>query len=458
MPVGSGTTTRTPWLSAHGKRWIATLLASLALLAACSSESVGRSGSTARPGPDGRIVVRTDQVLGPFDRRLLGTNVPAWLLPELVANQEFRDLTVASGTTLLRLPGGSWSSNYDWMGCELGDPQRCDATWAMRPSDFLGLLKATGLPAMWTVSMNGTAQEAAALVAFFNGSVDDDHPIGTDRNGFDWLTVGHWAQLRAERGYPEPMPIRYWEIGNEVYGAKESAGKNCASFGWEDVWTCDGTEYVTGTGDHDGFLQFREAMRAVDPDIEVGAVGVGDRSAFNHWDDAVMGGAGDAIDFYIVHHYGSNGDPPAEDVFGLPGNDWPRITGDVRDGFGDHGIGSDVPIAVTEHNLVAFIDGDDEKLMTTGGQRLLPGRDDRADGGERRHDREPVEPGQRPGGERRATTGCSTPRPTSAARRTTRWFCGLVSATNASRSKLAPASDSSVSTAGAAPMDRPGCS
>ena len=79
MPVGSGATTRTPWLSAHGKRWIATLLASLALLAACSSESVGRSGSTARPGPDGRIVVRTDQVLGPFDRRLLGTNVPAWL-------------------------------------------------------------------------------------------------------------------------------------------------------------------------------------------------------------------------------------------------------------------------------------------------------------------------------------------------------------------------------------------
>ncbi len=28
---------------------------------------------------------------------------------------------------------------------------------------------------MWTVSFNGTAQEAAALVAFFNGSVDDDH-------------------------------------------------------------------------------------------------------------------------------------------------------------------------------------------------------------------------------------------------------------------------------------------
>ena len=160
---------------------------------------------------------------------------------------------VASGTTLLRLPGGSWSNHYDWLGCELGDPQRCDWTWAMRPSDFLGLLEATGLPAMWTVSINGTAEEAAAAVAFFNGNVDDDRPIGSDRNGRDWLTVGHWAQLRADDGHPEPVPIRYWEVGNEVYGAVQAAGPGCASWGWEDVWTCDGTEYVEGTADHDGF-------------------------------------------------------------------------------------------------------------------------------------------------------------------------------------------------------------
>ena len=91
--------------------------------------------------------MHTDEVTGPFDRRLLGTNVPAWLSPDLVADPEFRALTVASGTTLLRLPGGSWSDDYDWLGCELGDPQQCDWTWAMRPSDFVDLLEATGLPA-----------------------------------------------------------------------------------------------------------------------------------------------------------------------------------------------------------------------------------------------------------------------------------------------------------------------
>ena len=128
---------------------------------------------------------------------------PLGSCPSWSTDEGFRELAVASGTTLLRLPGGSWSNHYDWLGCELGDPQRCDWTWAMRPSDFLGLLEATGLPAMWTVSINGTAEEAAAAVAFFNGDVDDDRPIGTDRNGRDWLTVGHWAQLRADHGHPE---------------------------------------------------------------------------------------------------------------------------------------------------------------------------------------------------------------------------------------------------------------
>ena len=77
-----------------------------------------------------------------------------------------------------------------------------------------------------------------------------------------------------------------------------------------------------------------------------------------------MEAAGENIDFYVVHNYGSNGDVAPEDVLEIPGRDWPRITGDVRDGYADHGI-DDVPIAVTEHNLVAFFDGDDERLMTT---------------------------------------------------------------------------------------------
>ena len=340
------------------------------LLVGCSSSgditfgdrpSVGSLVGTA---PDGQIVVRTDQVGGTVDRRLLGTNVPAWLLPDLVADPAFRTELEASGTTLLRFPGGSWSSDYDWLACEQRDASRCNWTWAMRPSDVADLLEETGLLGMWTASFNGTAQEAAAAVAFFNGDVSDTRSIGTDRNGRDWKTVGHWAQLRAAGGHPEPTPIRYWEVGNEVYGAKASAQGDCASWGWENVWTCDGSQYVAGDGDHDGYLAFHDAMVQVDPDIEVGAVGVGAKGEWSDWDDAVVGGAGDAIDFYIVHQYGSNGDEPAGKVLGLPADKWPEIMTDVRSAFADNGS-AEAPVAITEHNLVTFIDGDDEKLMTT---------------------------------------------------------------------------------------------
>ena len=34
------------------------------------------------------------------------------------AKPDFRAALATSGTTLLRMPGGSWSNSYDWLGCE----------------------------------------------------------------------------------------------------------------------------------------------------------------------------------------------------------------------------------------------------------------------------------------------------------------------------------------------------
>jgi hypothetical protein len=311
------------------------------------------------------IVVHVDDIVGEFDRRLLGTNVPAWLGPEMLADRTFQQRVVELGTTLLRLPGGSWSNHYDWLACERGDDAGCFWTWAARPSDFLDLLDATGIPAMWTVSINGTAEEAAAIVAFFNGDVDDNRRIGLDRRGRDWRTVGEWASLRADLGHPEPLPIRLWEVGNEVFGAVPAAGPACASFGWEEVWTCDGAEYALGTDEHDGFVQFADAMRAVDADIDIGAVGVGDADAWSAWDHHVIAAAGDMIDFYVVHHYGYDGSVDPSEALSIPSRAWPAISGDVRATFERHHPGRSIPIAVTEHNLVSSLDLDLNASMTT---------------------------------------------------------------------------------------------
>ena len=77
-------------------------------------------------------------------------------------------------------------------------------------------------------------------------------------------------------------------------------------FGWEDVWTCDGTEYI----DWDRrcttvSLAIRAAMLAVDPDDRVGVVGV--RRAVRLEQLGQRGDRGcrlTALDFYIVHSYG----------------------------------------------------------------------------------------------------------------------------------------------------------
>jgi alpha-L-arabinofuranosidase len=330
------------------------------------------------PPADGRPVIAIDaaDAARPLDPRLFGTNVPAWLNPTNLGSETAQELTAALRPNVLRLPGGSWSNAYDWLACEMGDDSGCWWTWAARPTDFINFVRATGQEAMWTVSINGTAKEAAAAVAFFNGSVDDTTPIGVDVRGRDWKTVGDWARLRAENGNPEPLPIKLWEVGNEVYGGKpDSGGDECANWGWEDVWTCDGTEYMLGKGEgadrHEGYLEFREAMRAVDPTIMVGAVGVPHPSDWSDWGNEVIKEGGENLDFYVVHYYAFDQQPEsAESILARPQQIWQGIMESTNAAF-DSTLGRRVPVAVTEYNLVAFQEIDNDQLMTRAANALF---------------------------------------------------------------------------------------
>jgi hypothetical protein len=319
-------------------------------MVACAGE--GTSARSSDVGADSADIVEVSGTSTPFDRRLLGTNVPAWLGPERLADAEFQAATKESGVSLLRMPGGSWSNSYDWAGCEVEDAERCYFIGSARPSDFIDFMQATELPGMWTLSANATAQSAAAAVAFFNGEVQDDRVIGADREGVDWGTVGSWAALREVGGNADPHRIELWEFGNEVFGGRpESGGDQCASFGWEDVWTCDGRDYVTGDDDHDGYLEVRAAMLAVDPSIEVGAVGVGDPAGWSDWGNEVIELAGDDLDFYES--------PSGDDAVRRPSTLWPETMASVRERLDE-----EVPVAVTEYNLVSFEAGDTEQTMT----------------------------------------------------------------------------------------------
>ncbi|MDW8293306.1 MAG: alpha-L-arabinofuranosidase [Anaerolineae bacterium] len=332
------------------------------------------------------ITVSTNVTPVAISPYLRATNLPAWLGPTRLADATFRARTRAAGLTLLRMPGGSWSNTYGWLSCELGqnapDRQDCGTgwhTWAARPRDFIAFLKATGLEGMWVVSPMGTSKEAAALVAYFNGDIHDNRAIGTDIRGTDWYTVGHWARLRAAAGYTEPIGIRYWEFGNEVYASKPSTGGSlCQPWGWEETWTCDGYEYVfgkdSGSTRREGYLEFRAAMKAVDPTIQVGAVGFewpgtpsdGQSSwqTFAGWGARVISAAGNNLDLYTIHPYPFFNPPTLVGALANPQTHLTRIVNAIHGAFDAYAGGRRAPIAVTEFNLIAVQDQDNSQLMT----------------------------------------------------------------------------------------------
>jgi hypothetical protein len=181
-------------------------------------------------------------------------------------------LLQGTGITTLRYPGGSYSDRYHWAQQSLTPLYASTAPACYIPNGptfegYLGLnsdfghfvktLQASGAEALITVNYGtsvanstasvtaGTAgvpnlcsepntvgqpQEAAAWVAYANGSASNTQLIGLDAVGFDWKTVGFWAGLRAATplavddgynflriGQTTPIGVKYWEIGNEMY-------------------------------------------------------------------------------------------------------------------------------------------------------------------------------------------------------------------------------------------------
>jgi alpha-N-arabinofuranosidase len=116
---------------------------------------------------------------------------------------------------------------------------------------------------------SGTAAEAAAWVEYCNA------PADTGR-----------GRQRAANGHPGPHQVKYWFIGNEIFGWHE--------IGWQTP------EVYVGTL-HD----YAKAMRAVDPTIKLIAVGGANPNGggLDGANQTVLGGAGDIIDYLSIHQY-----------------------------------------------------------------------------------------------------------------------------------------------------------
>jgi len=188
--------------------------------------------------------------------------------PEIVERLREADLPV------LRWPGGNFVSGYRWedgVGPVDERRSRVNPAWGrgepalFGTAEFVAFCREVGCEPMICVNAGGgTPEEAARWVEYCNGDTDTE-----------------MGALRAEHGHPEPFDVPYWEVGNELFGS------------WQVGWT-------TPSGNGDRYRQFREAMLAVDPDIELLACG-NRNSPGDRWDDALLGAAGPEVSTITDH-------------------------------------------------------------------------------------------------------------------------------------------------------------
>ena len=152
------------------------------------------------------------------------------------------------GPTLVRWPGGNFTSGYDWRD-GIGDPDkrppRYDFAWKALESndmgidDYMRLVQLLHLdPYICVNDGYGDAFSAAQEVEYVNGAVNT--PMG---------------KLRAANGHPEAYGVeKWWNVGNEMYGPWQLGHMSLA-------------HYVIKQN------MFVEAMRKVDPKIFIVASG-----------------------------------------------------------------------------------------------------------------------------------------------------------------------------------------
>jgi len=205
----------------------------------------------------------------------------------------------SSGVTTLQYPGGAYADNYHWSTYE---PTKGTA-WQFAQNDdfghFVRLIDQIGT-AVITVNYGSNAdgtgggipEEAAAWVAYAMADPSNTKPIGKDTYGNDWHTVGYWASLRASQplpnddglnflriSHPNPVLIKYWEVGNEVYRNGYYGGQQTE----QDLHAPHSKDpkdnekqrrknpNLSPEAYGNNLLQYIKAMKAVDARIKVGA-------------------------------------------------------------------------------------------------------------------------------------------------------------------------------------------
>lgn len=174
----------------------------------------------------------------------------------------------------LRWPGGNFVSGYHWedgIGPVDQRPARMELAWhgiesnRFGTDEFIQYCRELGTEPYICINLGtGSLDEARNWVEYCNGSAN---------------TV--YANLRRKNGHPEPYGVKYWGLGNEMYGPWQQSTRSAQ-------------EYA---------LYAREAaklMKWVDPSIQLVSCGI---DGISDWDWTVLQTLAPLVDFHSIHIY-----------------------------------------------------------------------------------------------------------------------------------------------------------
>jgi len=208
----------------------------------------------------------------------------------------------AAGITALRFPGNHGMPDlYHWSTRKTSH-YAGDASYAAPKSNLgnLALLAEKLGQGVFVVNYGsnedstggGEPAEAAAWVAYVNGNADDTRKLGTDSIGDDWHTVGDWARVRGEAPlpsddglnflriqHPSPFDFKLWQVGDVVYNNGYYGGDHTGNpdlhgpvpSGPKDFVKLKGNPKLSPAAYAANLKLFVQAMKAVDPKIQIGA-------------------------------------------------------------------------------------------------------------------------------------------------------------------------------------------
>jgi alpha-L-arabinofuranosidase len=246
-----------------------------------------------------RVKIDTERTIGDIDPKIygnfiehLGRCIEGGVFEEnsplADSNGYRRDVFEAAkklNVTLLRWPGGNFSSNYHWqdgIGPRDQRPPRLEMAWGTVESnrfgthEFLQYAEMLGTQPYICANLGtGTWTEAQQWVEYCNSSADTE-----------------MTRLRKKNGRSEPWKVTYWGLGNEMDGPWQMGHRTAEDYG----------KFA---------LEAAKLMKWTDPNVKLIAAGSSNFGAgadWVGWNRTVLEYLKDHTDYLSLHMYVGNPD------------------------------------------------------------------------------------------------------------------------------------------------------